>query len=217
MSLVSPIEVALIRTFVFASSDLDDRFVPRHRAQLHVRGRPPEMLHEAFGAVEVPVEHDDPLEALADQAVHHGPATTAGAQHHGLAGHLLAADELVERDLEPGHVRVVADEPLALAGERVDGAGERRLLREAVDHRHDPLLVRDRDVGAEEVVAAQLHDGVGELDRGAIPQLVLRVDAELVEGGLLHRTRQRMGHRMADEDDAFRHARTPSRSLKKPG
>jgi hypothetical protein len=146
-----------------------------------------------------------------------GPAAAARAQHHGLAGHLLATDELVEGDLEPGHVRVVPDEPLALAGERVDGARERRLLRQAVDHRHYPLLVGDRDVGAEEVVAAQLHDGVAELDRGAIPQLVLRVDPELVEGGLLHRPRQRMGHRMADEDDAFRHDRTPSRSLRKPG
>ena len=134
-----------------------------------------------------------------------------------MARHLLAPDELVERDLEARDVRVVADEPLALAGERVHGAGERRLLGEAVDHRHDPLLVRDRDVGAEEVVAAQLDDGVAEGDRGAIPQLVLRVDAELIEGRLLHRAGQRMGHRMADEDDAFRHARTPSRSLKKPG
>ena len=93
----------------------------------------------------------------------------------------------------------------------------RRLLGQPVDHRHDPLLVRDRDVGAEEVVAAELGDRVGQGDRGAVPQLVARVDAELVERGLLHRARQRVGHRMADEDDALGHARTLSRSAKKPG
>ncbi len=155
-----------------------------------MRRGPSEMLHETLGSVQVTVEHDDPLEAFADEAVHHGAATAASPQDHGLAGHLLATDELVQRDLEAGHVRVVADESLALAGERVDGAGEGRLLREAIDHRHDSLLVRDRDVGAEEVVAPQLPDGVGKPDRGAIPKLVLRVDTELVEGGLLHGTRE---------------------------
>ena len=43
------------------------------------------------------------------------------------------------------------------------------------------------------VIAAQLGNRVGELDRLAIPELVLRVDAELVEGGLLHRPRERVG------------------------
>ena len=169
---------------------LDDRFVPRHRPQLHVRGGPPEVLDQAFGAVEVPVEHDDPLEALADQAVHDGPAAAASPEDDGLARHLLAPDELVERDLEAGHIGVVADQPLALARERVHGTGERGLLGEAIDHRDHPLLVRDRHVGAEEVVAAQLADRVGQLDRGAIPQLVAGVDAELIEGGLLHRAGQ---------------------------
>ncbi len=195
----------------------DDRLVPRHRPQLHVRGRPPEVLDEAFGAVEVAVEHDDALEALADEAVHHGPAPTARPQDHRHARHLLPPDEPVERDLEARHVGVVADEPLALARERVHGARVRRLLGEAIDHGHDPFLVRDRDVGAEEVVAADLDDRVAQGDRGAIPRLVASVDAELIERRLLHRAGQRVSHRMTDEDDALGHARTPSRSLKKPG
>ncbi len=196
---------------------LDDRLVPGHRPQLHVRGAAPEVLDQPLGPVEVAVEHDDPLEALADQAVDDGPRAAAGAQHDRGPGHLLAADEDVERDLEAGHVGVVADELAALLGQRVDGAGRVRLVGELVDHRDDPLLVGDRDVGAQEVVGAQLHDRVAEIDRGSIPQLVLRIDAEVVEGRLLHGSRERMGDRVADEDDALRHARTPSSSLAKPG
>ena len=152
-----------------------------------------------------------------DEAVDDRPRSAAGAQHDGLARHLLLADEVVERDLEPGHVGVVPDQALALARDRVDGAGRVAFLGQAVDHRHDPLLVRDGHVGAEEVVAAQFGDGVGQRDRRTVPELVAGVDAELVERGLLHRARQRMGHRVADEDDALRHARTPSRSSKKSG
>ena len=51
----------------------------------------------------------------------------------------------------------------------------------------------------------------------AVPELVARIHPEVVEGGLLHRPGQRVGDRMADEDDALRHARTPSSSRKKPG
>ena len=87
----------------------------------------------------------------------------------------------------------------------------------AVDERDDLLLVGDRDVGAEEVVAAQLADRVGQLDRRAVPELVPGVDAAVVEGRLLHRAGQRVGDRMADEDHALRHARTLSSSAKKPG
>ena len=119
--------------------------------------------------MEVPVEHDDPLEALGDEAVDDRPGAAAGAEHDGLAGHLLLADELVERDLEPGHVGVVPDEALALARDRVDRAGRVGLLGQAVDHGHDPLLVRDRDVRAEEVVGAQLGDGVGQRRSGRGP------------------------------------------------
>ena len=66
----------------------------------------------------------------------------------------------------------MADQPLALAGDRVDRAGGVGLLGQPVDHRDDPFLVRDRDVGAEELVAAQLADRVGQLDRAAVPELV---------------------------------------------
>ena len=191
--------------------------MPGHRPQLHVRGAPPEVLDQALGPVEVAVEHDDPLEALGDEAVDDGPGAAAGAEDDRLARHLLLADEPVEGDLEARHVRVVADQPLALAGDRVDRAGRVRLVGQAVDHRHDPLLVRDRDVGAEEVVGPQLGDRVGQLHRAAIPQLVAGVDAGRVERGLLHRARQRMGDGVSDEDHALGHARTLSRSSKKPG
>ena len=195
----------------------DDRLVPGHRPQLHVRGAAPEMLDQALGPVEVAVEHDDPLEALGDEPVDDGPGAAAGAQHDRLARHLLLAHEPVEGDLEAGHVRVVADQPLALAGDGVDRARGVRLLGQAVDQRHDPFLVRDRDVGAQEVVGPQLGDRVGQRHRAAIPQLVARVDAGRVEGGLLHRAGQRMGDGVSDEDHALGHARTLSRSSKKPG
>ena len=81
----------------------------------------------------------------------------------------------------------------------------------------DALLVGDRHVGAQEVVAAQLGDRVGEVDRRPVPQLVGGVDAGGVERRLLHRAGERMGDRMADEDDALRHARILSRSAKNAG
>ena len=196
---------------------LDDRLVPGHRAKVHVARAAAEVLDHRLRPVEVAVEHDDPLEALADEPVDDGARAAARAQDHGVARHLLASDELVERDLEARHVRVVPDELLALLGERVHGPGDVGLVGQAVRVRDDALLVRDRHVGAQEVVRAQLGDRLGERDRGAIPELVRRVDAEVIEGRLLHRARERMGHRVADEDDALRHARTPSSSWKKPG
>ena len=119
--------------------------------------------------------------------------------------------------LEARHVRVVPDELLALLGDGVDRAGRVGLLGELVHQGDDPLLVGDRDVGAQEVLAAELGDRLRERHRGAVPQLVGRVDAQVVEGRLLHGSGERMGHRVADEDDALRHARTPSSSRKKPG
>ena len=62
-----------------------------------------------------------------------------------------------------------------------------RLLGQPIDEGDRLLLVRDRDVGAQEFVAPNLRDGIRELLWGAIPQLVLRVDAQTVEGGLVHR------------------------------
>ena len=88
---------------------LDDRLVPGHRLELHVGRALAEEPDQRLGPVEVAVEDDDPQEAGGDQAVDHGPAAAAGPEHDRLAGHLLAADELVERLLEAGHVGVVAD------------------------------------------------------------------------------------------------------------
>ena len=51
----------------------------------------------------------------------------------------------------------------------------------AVDERHDPLLVGDRDVGTQEVVGAQLSDRLGQLRRGAIPELIDGVNAQVVD------------------------------------
>ena len=167
--------------------------------------------------MQVAIEDDDTLEPRADEPVDHGARAAARAEQDGLARHLLAADELVERRRKPGHVGVVPDEPLPFARERVDGAGDLRLLRQLVDQRDDPLLVRDRDVHAEEVVAADLCDGVREGDRGPVPQLIPGIDAQLVEGSLLHRPGQRVRHGVADEDDPLAHDRILSRSAKKPG
>ncbi len=119
--------------------------------------------------------------------------------------------------MKPGHVGVVADELLALLGDRVDRTRRVGLVGLAIHVGDDPLLVGDRDVGAQELVGAQLRDRLGELDGRPVPELVPGVDAQLVEAGLLHRPGQRVGHRVADEDDALRHARTPSSSRKKPG
>ena len=165
----------------------------------------------------MPVEHDDPEKARPDQPVDHSARAAAGPEDHCLTRHLLPPHELVERRREPRDVRVVAHEPPALAGECVHRAGRLRLFGQPVDHRHDPFLVRDRDIDSEEVVAADLPDGIRERDRGAIPQLVLRVDALRVEGGLLHRPRQGVGDGVADENDPLAHDRILSRSSKKVG
>ena len=53
-------------------------------------------------------------------------------------GHLLAADQRVERGAEAGDVGVVADQSAAFAGERVDCAGGLGLLGQSVDHRTPP-------------------------------------------------------------------------------
>ena len=127
------------------------------------------------------------------------------------------ADEPVERDPEPGDVGVVPDEPLPLAGDRVHGAGRPRLLGEPVDERRDLLLVRDRHVRPEELVAPELVERAGERRDLAVPELVAGVDPEVVERGLLHRRREGVGDGVSDQDDALRHPRTSSSCRKKPG
>ena len=95
---IRPIEVALTSTFAFASSaSMIDSCQGIARRSMWAALRP-KCLTRHSAAVQVAVEHDDPLEALADQAVDHGPRTAAGAQHHRVARHLLAAHELVEGD-----------------------------------------------------------------------------------------------------------------------
>ena len=182
-----------------------------------MRGALAEEADQALRPMEVPIEDDDAQEAGRDEAVHDRPRAAAGAEHDRRARHLLTSDQLVERDLERRHVGVVADQPPALARDRVDGTGRLGVLGQPVDHRHHPLLVRDGHVGAQEVVAAHGLDDIGELGHGHVEQLVSRVDAGRVERGLLHRGRERMGDRVADEDEALAHARILSRSRKKVG
>ena len=196
---------------------LDDRLVPRHRAQLHVRGRPAEVLDQPFGAVQVTVEHDDPLEALADQSEDDRPRAAARAQHDGLLRHLLASDERSNATLNPATsvlwpMRRLPSRVIVLTAPVDDASSVSRSTIGTTRSLCGIVTLAPRKSSDRE-----LSDSLGELDRGAIPQLVPGVDPELVEGGLLHRAGQRMGDRMADEDDALRHARTPSRSAKKPG
>ena len=167
--------------------------------------------------MEVAVEDHDPREAFPDEAVDDGPGAAAGPQHHRLAGHLGAPDELVERSGKPRHIGVVADQAATLAGDGVDRSRDLGLFRQAVDHGHDPFLVGDRDVRPQDVVRSQLRNGLGQDDRRPIPELVAGIDALGVEGGLLHRARQRMRDGVADEDDPFGHDRILSSSAKKPG
>ena len=153
-----------------------------------------------------------------DQAVDDGPRAAAGPEHDRRArGIFCLPTSLSSATVKPGTSVLWPTSRLPSLRDRVDRAGRVGLLGQPVDERHDPLLVRDRDVRAEEVVAAQLGDRVRQADRRPVPQLVRRVDALVVERGLLHRARQRVGDGMADEDDALRHARTLSRSSKKPG
>src|SRR5204862_5657678 len=107
--------------------------------------------------------------------------------------------------------------PATLARDRVDRARQLGILGRPVDQRHDPLLVGDRDIRAEEVVLADLADRVGELERGPIPLLVARVHAERIEGRLLHGAGERVGDGMADEHDPLRHADTAPSWPKKAG
>ena len=167
--------------------------------------------------MQVAVEDDDPLEALGDEAVDDGARAAAGAEDHRVARHLLRPTSLSSATLKPADVGVVADELLAFLGDRIDRARRVGLLGQPIHQRDDPLLVRDRDVRAQELVGPQLGDRVRELDRTPVPQLVAGVDPELVEGGLLHRARERVGDGMADQDDPPGHARTRSRSAKNPG
>ncbi len=150
-------------------------------------------------------------------AVHHGSSRPAGTQDDGVARHLLPADELVQGDLEAGHVGVVADELLALPRDDVDRARCLSVLGQAVHQGDDVLLVGDCHVGAQEVVATKFCDRLGEIDLAPVPQLVAGVDPKRVEGSLLHRSREGVGDRVADQDDSVGHARSLSNSLKKPG
>ena len=87
-----------------------------------------------------------------------GAATCA--QDDRRLGHLLVAHEGVERGPEAEDFGVMADQLGAVLGDGVDGARALGLVREAVQHGHDALLVRDADAGSQVVVAAEGLDGV---------------------------------------------------------
>src|SRR3954452_2292996 len=93
------------------------------------------MLDERLRPMEMAVEDDDALESFADESIDPRASATAGSEDDRGSWHLLAADELVEGDLEAGNVGVVTDEPAALARDRVDRARRLAFFRETVDER----------------------------------------------------------------------------------
>ena len=99
-SLVRPIDVALMSTLVFASSDSMIDSCQGMALRSMCAALRAKNLTSALGAMEVAVEHDDPLEPGPDQAVDDGARAAAGAEDDRLARHLLAPDELVERGRE---------------------------------------------------------------------------------------------------------------------
>ena len=101
----------------------------------------------------------------------------------------------------------------AVARDDVDRAGRLGVFGQPVHHRDDVFLVGNGHVRAEEVVAAELGDRLGKVDLSPIPQLVPGVDLQGVESSLLHRTREGMGDRVADQDDSIGHARSLSSSV----
>ena len=102
---------ALMSTLVLASSaSMTDSCQGIARSSMCDAERPKWRISPS-AAVEVAVEDDHALEALGDQRVDGGPGATAGADDDGRLGHLLLADQRVERGAEADHVRVVADQP----------------------------------------------------------------------------------------------------------
>lgn len=85
---------------------------------------------------------------------------------------------------------------------RADAFGERV---EAVDEAEHGFLVRDGDVGAQQLGGAQALERDGEVGGRDVPRLVPGVDSEGIEGGLLEARRDRVGDRVAEEGDALRH------------
>ena len=184
---------------------LDDRVVPGACLQVHVGGAAGKVLDQALATVQVAVEQGDVLEAQRDERVDHRAAAAAGADDDGVARHLLVAHQLVERSLEADDVGVVADQLVAVAGDGVDRAGRLGLIREPVEHRRHAILVRMADVGAQELLPTKCLDGLGQVDRGRVDGLVVRIDPGSGEGCLLQCLGQRMGDRLAEQDDSFRH------------
>ena len=114
---VSPIDVALMRSFVLASSDSMIESCHGIASQLHVRRAPPEVLDERLGPVEVAIEDDHPLEAFADEAVDDRACPAAGARARPRPrGIFWRPTSLSSATLKPAHVGVVADQLLRLPG-----------------------------------------------------------------------------------------------------
>ena len=99
---------------------------------------------------------------------------------------------------KPEDLRVVADELRAVLRDGVHGARALGLVREAVEHGHDALLVRHADAGAQVVFAAQGLDGLGEADRRRVDGLIGGIDACRHEGRPLECLGERVGNRVAE-------------------
>ena len=87
--------------------------------------------------------------------------------------------------------------PPADGVDRADAGRQRIQVIEEGDHR---FLVRNRDVGAEDAfIGTQGGHRPGELGRAHLAKHVLAIDAECLEGGVLHHGREAPGNGVAQQ------------------
>src|SRR5690554_2907876 len=164
----------------------------------HARG-------ERFGTLHVDI-HDDELGNLAGgEGGCHGGTGPAGPDQHDPAV-LHDPEGIVEGGTESCDVGVVADHPLAIEDDRVDGADELRAGRKLMKVLDDGLLDGVRDVEPREAHTArgpqQLRDVFGTaLLGGEIDRAVHVVHAVTGALELVHGRGQRLGDALADEAD----------------
>ncbi len=77
------------------------------------------------------------------------------------------------------------DQLIAVTRDGIDRPGVLRLISEAIDHRGHTILVRQRDVGPQVVIAAQGGNGLREIDRRCVDRFVGGIDPCGLEGGSL--------------------------------
>src|SRR5438552_994863 len=94
--------------------------------------------------------------------------------------------------------RVAARTPAA-GVDRADPTSQRV---ELVEQGNDRFLVRDGDVGAEDLmVAADIRDGGRQAGASHLANQVVAIDLQRLEGGVLHRGREAPRNGVAQEED----------------